>query len=65
MNEVTRAMAAFYRFRESEIITRGEIKEYQDHQYVVLYSDTQVVAVYRIMNSGQLKRLRRYPKGVI
>lgn len=62
--ELTRAMAAYFRsggIDQSDSYTRA-IEEHKGLRYVVLRNVGGVLAVYRITNSGPLKRLRRYPK---
>ena len=62
---VRRAMAAWFRSGGSDQppITYG-IKEYQKKKYVVLENVNGLLAVYRLRNDGQLKRLKRWPEPI-
>jgi hypothetical protein len=66
---VSRALAAW--FRSSELMspppTDTRVVEFNRLRYVVMASGGKrsvVLAVYRIQNSGQLRRMRRWPKEI-
>jgi hypothetical protein len=62
-----RALAAYYRAPRGIAGTPTDIahRSLDGRAYVVLASDTAVLAVYRITNSGQLRRLRRWPAELV
>jgi hypothetical protein len=61
---LNRAITAYYRFGgeflQQPANTSG-VTEHNGKQYVVLKNVNGVLAVYRITNTGQLKRLKRWP----
>jgi hypothetical protein len=65
-NLLKRAFAAYYRSGEGEMPIQpsqySDVETLDGKEYVVLRNVNGVIAVYRVMNSGQLKRLKRYPK---
>lgn len=68
MDYLNRAIAAYYRAGDKGLLQQpsnasGET-EYNGRQYVVLRNVNGVLAVYRITNSGQLKRLKRWPSAL-
>jgi hypothetical protein len=62
---VSRALAAWYRSGGTDR-PDGPIATpiVGNKQYIVLKSHFGVVAVYRLLNTGQLKRLKRWPEEV-
>jgi hypothetical protein len=68
MDDLTsRAFAAYFR-SESGIVDQpandSGPAEWAGKQYVVLRNVNGVLAVYRVRNSGALKRLRRWPSAL-
>ena len=68
MNKIIlRAITAFSRTdlktSEGSLSVRGREINYQGKQYVAVESETsaQLLALYRCMNRGELKRLKRWP----
>ena len=68
MNKITlRAITAFSRTdlktSEGSLSIRAREINYQGKQYVALESETseELLALYRCMNRGELKRLKRWP----
>jgi hypothetical protein len=68
MNKIIlRAITAFSRTdlktSEGSLSVRGREINYQGKQYVAIESETsaQLLALYRCMNRGELKRLKRWP----
>jgi len=68
MNKIIlRAITAFSRTdlktSEGSLSIRGREINYQGKQYVAIESETsaQLLALYRCMNRGELKRLKRWP----
>jgi hypothetical protein len=65
-----RALAAYYRTENRAGVIPdapsgwGDVVEHQGLTYVVLANSYRTLAVYRVRTSGQLKRLRRWPKEV-
>jgi len=65
-----RAFAAYFRVeRDADAIVdqpsnASGVVTHEGKQYVVLHNVRGTLAVYRVRNSGQLKRLRRWPAGV-
>ena len=62
-----RALAAYFRHPSEAILDQpaeglSGIEQHNDSQYVVLRSRHRTLAVYRVRNDGQLKRLKRWPK---
>jgi hypothetical protein len=61
-----RAFAAYFRSSQSpspaQPANDSDIETVGDKSYVVLRNVRGIIAVYRILNSGALKRLRRWPK---
>jgi len=60
---MNRAYAAYYKAGDQD--HPGDMSGVQEHdgkEYVVLRNINGVLAVYRITRSGQLKRLKRWPK---
>ena len=72
MNKVTlRAITAYTRTDmkssgNASVSVRGIEKEWLGKAYVLLEDDAshQLMAVYRCMNRGELKRLKRWPPGL-
>jgi len=72
MNKVTlRAITAYTRTdmkssANASVSVRGIEKEWLGKAYVLLEDDAshQLMAVYRCMNRGELKRLKRWPPGL-
>jgi hypothetical protein len=64
----SRAMAAWYRKGGTTDHPVSGLKTFGGKSYVVLWavlsSKKNIVACYRILNTGQLKRLVRWPKGL-
>lgn len=60
---VRRAFAAWYRNEGAQVPseTASGLTTHEGLEYVVLRNVTGVLAVYRVTNKGQLKRLRRWP----
>lgn len=60
---VTRALAAYYRDARgiAGIPCHAYAMPLEGRWYVVLSTDERTLAVYRITNQGQLRRLRRWP----
>jgi hypothetical protein len=63
-----RAFAAYFRTeRDANTVvdqpaaSASGLVEHEGKTYVVLHSARGTLAVYRVRNSGQLKRLRRWP----
>jgi len=44
--------------------SESDLVEVEGLKYAVLRNVRGLLAVYRVTNSGQLKRLKRYPKGL-
>ena len=65
MDYLSRAYAAYFRTegtaRTAQPSSNSDICEHDGKEYVVLRNINGVLAVYRITNSGQLKRLKRWP----
>jgi hypothetical protein len=68
---VDRAIAAYHRESAHTLLSfpqpgraDSETRTYQDKDYVVLANSYDVLAVYRIKPSGQLRRLKRWPAGL-
>jgi len=66
-----RALAAYYRAetREPGIVPtqpvgNGDVVELEGRRYVVLNHTEGVLAVYRVRNDGQLRKMRRPPKEI-
>lgn len=70
---VMRAMAAYYRSDAQSLVTAAA-KDFPNHKssvvreedglrYIFLRSSENVLAVYRIDNTGRLKSLKRWPRG--
>lgn len=62
-----RAFAAWHRFypdASSEPPARAKVVVVDSLKYVVLESRVYTVAVYRVRNDGQLKKLKRFPSWV-
>ena len=63
-----RAMAAYFRYnKNNDLLDQpnsgiSAIAVHGDKEYVVLRNCRGILAVYRITTSGQLKRLKRWPK---
>jgi len=58
----SRALAAYYRVSPNADIPSAPDQFVHDgHRYVVLSNIRGLLAVYRVRNDGQLKRLRRWP----
>ena len=64
-----RALAAYYRAetREPGIVPQqpagnGDVVEHEGRRYVVLNHVEGILAVYRVRNDGQLRKMRRPPK---
>ena len=63
---LNRAISAYFRFSDGSIPIQpsqgdsGEV-EFKGMQYVRLSSVNGTIAVYRVRNDGQLKRLKRWP----
>ena len=56
------AFAAYFRTGGyDQPANSSDVHEHGDRSYVVLENGRGVLAVYRVLNSGQLKRLRRWP----
>lgn len=62
---LARALAAWYREGNTDLpsVFSG-VTEHDDKSYVVLTGSDGILAVYRITNAGQLKRLKRWPTEV-
>lgn len=59
-----RAFAAYFRTegaRAAQPASNSAVQEHAGKSYVVLRNTDGVLAVYRILNDGALKRLRRWP----
>jgi len=63
-NFQSRAMAAWYRKGGATEHPVSRLRIFGGKSYVVLLSMDSIVACYRILNSGQLKRLKRWPEEV-
>jgi hypothetical protein len=65
---VSRAFAAYYRSGETvdpdKPASSSGVVTHQGKEYVVLRNVNGVLAVYRVGNSGVLRRLRRWPAAV-
>jgi hypothetical protein len=66
MGYVERAMAAYWRSAKDDGLliqpaNTSSVQEYDGKEYVVLRNVNGILAVYRITNAGQLKRLKRWP----
>jgi hypothetical protein len=63
-----RAVAAYYRTATSVIVDQpagsGDVVDHEGKTYVVLSNVRGTLAVYRVRTSGQLKRLKRWPREV-
>jgi hypothetical protein len=65
-NDLTRrAFAAYFRAggTDQPAGTSGQV-EHNGRRYVVLHNVNGTLAVYRILNNGRLKGLRRWPRAV-
>lgn len=64
-----RAKAAWYRTDGGQEITDWEVAQHEDRDYVLLFSSEKSeeipIAVYRVTNQGQLKRLKRWPASLV
>jgi hypothetical protein len=61
-----RAFAAYYRVvipgaDVDHAAPQATTKVADGHHYVILSADHEIIAVYRVRNDDQLKRLRRWP----
>ena len=66
----TRAVTAYYRSLrgdKADIPLEAQHTEFEGRGYIVLRHrhDAEVLAVYRCMNRGELKRLKRWPVEVV
>ncbi|NPV89241.1 MAG: hypothetical protein HPY50_00515 [Firmicutes bacterium] len=64
---LNRAISAYYRTggpNMQQPSNSSEEVEYNGKYYVVLRNVNGILAVYRITNTGQLKRLKRWPKAL-
>ena len=66
----TRAVTAYYRSlrgEKADIPLEAQHTEFEGRGYIVLRHrhDAEVLAVYRCMNRGELKRLKRWPVEVV
>jgi hypothetical protein len=63
-----RAMAAYYRsgYNSDDGLPDGAsyLVDHDERRYIVLANSRLILAVYRIRQSGLLKRLRRWPKEI-
>ena len=60
----SRALAAYFRTADNgadQPTNEPEVDEIDGLQYVTLHNTNGILAVYRVTNRGDLKRLRRYP----
>lgn len=69
-NYGSRALSAYWKSAkegESLSIPKGEPDLYllDGKHYVILRSNSELLAVYRIQNTGILKRLKRIPKEIV
>ena len=64
-----RAKAAWYRTDGGQEITDWDVVMHKELEYVLLFADEKSeeipVAVYRVTNQGQLKRLKRWPASLV
>ena len=63
-----RALAAYYRSAGTEQIEQPDQPEYVRYEglrYVALHRGGKVLAVFRVQNTGQLRRMRRPPKPLL
>ncbi|MGC9543602.1 hypothetical protein [Streptomyces sp. UG1] len=61
----SRALAAYFRYQGGDTIDQPSLCEEAEHDglnYVVLSNQHRTLAVYRVQNSGQLRRLKRWPQ---
>ncbi|MEH2469749.1 uncharacterized protein (DUF1015 family) [Nitrobacteraceae bacterium AZCC 2161] len=58
----SRALAAYYRSGNSIDPSYTTITNFRDRYYLYLGRREVTLAVYRIDNSGRLKRLKRWPR---
>ena len=59
-----RAMAAYFRAGNNVQPSEPEVVVHKDLMYVVLHNHSDILAVYRVTNQGQLKALKRWPADV-
>lgn len=59
-----RALAAYFRTGGSEAQPTARVVKIEGKSYVHLFTDDRTLAIYRVQNVGQLKRLRRWPKEI-
>jgi hypothetical protein len=66
-DEVTRALAAYFRSGGGDQPSQDKsgIEKYGGKVYVCLRSARGLLAAYRVRNDGSLKRLKRFPEGMI
>jgi hypothetical protein len=63
---VQRAKAAWYRTGgRTDPTSRSGLRLHESKYYVELTSGRYTLAVYRVLNNGNLKRLKRPPKGLV
>lgn len=62
----SRALSAYLRIGEGVAIQPSEpvVDTVDGREYVVLYNTAELLAVYRVQNRGQLKRLKRWPSEI-
>ena len=62
---VSRALAAYFRVGNTEqpANTSG-VAEHDGKEYVVLHNANGILAVYRVLNDGGLKAMKRWPKEI-
>jgi hypothetical protein len=63
---VSRAFSAYFRGADSPIQPSGDsgLVEHEGKEYVVLHNVNGVLAVYRVLNNGALRQLKRWPKEI-
>jgi hypothetical protein len=59
-----RALAAYWRTGGFDAPGDVSVADHEGLKYVVLTNIRGVLAVYRVLNNGALKRLRRWPKAL-
>ena len=66
-DEVRRALSAYFRSGSNmrPNLSESGLEQYEGKIYICLRSGSELLAAYRLRNDNTLKRLKRYPKGMI
>lgn len=62
---LSRAYAAYFRSGGTDLPSNAsDVFVFGSKTYVVLFNVREILAIYRLLKSGQLRRLRHYPAGL-